>query len=315
MMQSKDSLEYSHYDTDKEALRASKDSFASSPIQNILSSQKAYSSYSSNKKPYASPPIKISDEERDFSSSNRYKEYEKALQSSKEKDYIGSSNEDFFKRSRSNPYKPYEDANNEKSQRYENEESFQRKYRDQLYSSAKKIRDTLEESVDEIERRINQIEKEINSSVELPKEPKRIEIKHPVTTSHQAKESVRKAKELKEMSPPMTFKERKDEKKIRFSDDKPPEQGWSIREEKLLKEMDALRKENTEIKQDLRSLMQRLEKEEKAKEKEKSKEKVQAQPEEPKLSKPASKQSKPSLKDSKVPAKSDLDIDKEIEIL
>jgi len=312
MMQSKDSLEYSHYDTD---LKHSKDSFASSPINNLLSSQKAYSSYSSNQKNHKSPAIKISDEERDYSSSHRYKEYEQALQSSKDKDYLENNNEDFYRKSRSNPYKPYEDANNEKSQRYENEESFQKKYRDQLYSSAKKIRDTLEESVDEIEKRINQIEKDINNSMEIPKESKKkIFDKYGTITSNVEKSH----KKIKERSPPMTFKE-KEERKPKFYQEKFDETGWSIREEKLLREMEALKTENHEIKQNLRVLKRKLEEEEKDKEnKKRSESEEEKKPESleknEKNEKKIGKNHK-ELKKATFANSQEFDIEKEIEIL
>ena len=307
MQQSKDSLEYSHYDTDKDPLKHSKDSFASSPINHLLSSGKPYSSYSSNQKSYKSPAIKISDEERDYSSSNRYKEYESALKASKEKDYLhGNSREDFYRKATSNPYKPYEDANQEKSMRYENEESFQKKYRDQLYSSAKKIRDTLEESVDVIEKRINQIEKEINSSLDQPKEVKRS--KYGTIASNNSNHK------LKENSPPLvTFKEREERKPRALQ-----ETGWSSREEKMLREMEALRKENNEIKQDVRMLMRRLEEEERLKHEQKdeiekksnSREKGEKPEKNEKMVKKPTKSNLKSFKPEK-----EFDIEKEIEIL
>ena len=96
MMQSKDSLEYSHYESDKDPFKHSKDSFQSSQ-------------FSSSKRPYykSNDPIRISDEENlnsgskeGFSTSNRYKDYEQAIKirdsAEKEADYR-SSQEKFAK--------------------------------------------------------------------------------------------------------------------------------------------------------------------------------------------------------------------------
>lgn len=305
-MYSKDSLEYSH------DLKQSKDSFGSSPINNLLSSQKGfYSSFSSNKKP---DYIKVSDELSDPSASNRYKEYEKALRSKEETSNLKGGS--FLRNNSSSP--PFERKNYqsiEKDEEKYDEDSFNRRYREQLYSSAKKIRDSLEESVDEIEKRINQIENEINNSMRKSndafiktegdlliknKQPnasnnKRLtentlgrsiedrqkhfreieskyqnfdhkyndfdskykdfdkkfkDLEYRSSREDKGKEPGNSIKKNKQRESPMTFKE-KDPVVLK-------EETWSVREEKLLREIEDLRKENEEIKRSLRDVNKKL---------------------------------------------------------
>lgn len=292
--QSKDSLDYS------QDLKASKDSFTSSPINNFLSSGKTYSEFSSNQK--NNDPIKISDEEKEGSSSNRYKQYERALklreQSSNLKGYNKKAEFDEGLLSSSNKRNPYE-----KSIRFEDERSFDKRYRDQLYSSAKKIRDNLEESVDEIEKRINQIEREINNSMEKSHSSGRIHNKpnynHKTTTY--SNENTRKSPNKfdynrKLVQSPPTFKGNSSEKR--------KETDWSIKEERLLKEIEELRRENIDIKKSLKEITKKV-KSSNSEEKEKKSEK------EPEAKKP---RKKTILKEKNLDYEG-LDIEKEIEIL